>query len=121
VTTVDVIADVQHEIWSSWMRWVFDLFDENDDGSVTISAEKVTRWKRQVATKYGDLPRHEKYSDVEQALRVIEALEDKYEIIDKEYYEELEESAAVLHALERGGVDNWEWYDDAMESIEEDE
>jgi hypothetical protein len=26
-----------------------------------------------------------------------------------------------LDALERGGVDNWEWYDDCMEQLREDE
>ena len=31
--------------------------------------------------------------------------------------EELEEGQKKLHALERAGVDNWEGYDDAMESI----
>lgn len=33
--------------------------------------------------------------------------------------ESLEESQRKLTALERGGVDNWEWYDDAMESLKE--
>ncbi len=32
--------------------------------------------------------------------------------------EKTEESLAKLNALERAGVDNWEWYDDAMESLQ---
>ena len=118
---IDLIADMQHEIWSHWMKYVFELFGENQDGSVTISAEKVKRWKRQVGTRYRDLTRDEKYSDVEQAVKVTDALEDKYEIVSKEDYDELLERDKKLGALEAGGVENWQWYDDSMESMWGDE
>ena len=36
--------------------------------------------------------------------------------IDKKRLKELEKSEAKLNALESGGVDNWEWYDQAMTS-----
>jgi len=42
--------------------------------------------------------------------------------IDNKRLKELEKAEAKLNALESGGVDNWEWYDQAMtpylESIE---
>lgn len=42
--------------------------------------------------------------------------------IDSKRLRELEKAEAKLNALENGGVDNWEWYDQAMtpylESIE---
>jgi len=32
---------------------------------------------------------------------------------------ELEEDLKLLRALQAGGVDDWEWYDDAVESMED--
>jgi hypothetical protein len=44
----------------------------------------------------------------------------KYVTITEDEYEELTKAAAKLNALERAGVDNWEWYYDALESMNED-
>tara|TARA_R110000751_G_scaffold8874_3_gene34420 strand:+ start:5907 stop:6197 length:291 start_codon:yes stop_codon:yes gene_type:complete len=38
--------------------------------------------------------------------------------ITKERLQELEQSEAKLNALEIGGVDNWEWYGEAMQEYE---
>lgn len=48
-----------------------DLFSkciEHDDGSLTIPAEYVQRWRRQIATVYVDLPESEKASDRKEAM-----------------------------------------------------
>jgi hypothetical protein len=52
----------------------------------------------------------------------VEVLVDEQDcmIITKEEYEQLQHSARKLTALENAGVDNWEWYGDAMEALEED-
>lgn len=34
---------------------------------------------------------------------------------------ELQQAAKVLEALYAGGVDNWEWYGEALESMEDDD
>jgi len=39
--------------------------------------------------------------------------------ISKEYLEELERESRILGALYAAGVDNWEWYDDALADIED--
>ena len=117
VTPISLIADVQHEIWSHWMRYVFDLFREKRDGSITIGAEKVLQWKRQAETRYKDLSWNEQQGGVDQALMVIHALEKEHVIVSKRYLEELQEQGEKLMALEGAGVDNWEWYDDAMEAV----
>lgn len=39
--------------------------------------------------------------------------------ISRKEYEQLQEAFAKLNALERAGVNNWEWYDDAMETLDE--
>lgn len=39
--------------------------------------------------------------------------------ITKKEYDELCASQKILDALEAGGVDNWEGYDDAMEALDD--
>lgn len=41
-------------------------------------------------------------------------------VITKSEYEALRRDSIVLGALYAAGVDNWEWYGDAIESLEED-
>jgi hypothetical protein len=38
--------------------------------------------------------------------------------ISKEEYDELLYARKKLYALERSGVDNWQWYDVAMEEMD---
>ena len=56
-------AGIQHDIWAHWMKYQFSLCTENADGSVTIPADRVERWKRQMETDYDDLSESEKESD----------------------------------------------------------
>lgn len=72
---VDRIAAVQHQIWSHWMKYLFEVSVHNEDGSVTIPANKVHRWKRQMNTNFDDLSDEERASDREQAERVITAID----------------------------------------------
>lgn len=37
----------------------------------------------------------------------------------QEEYEDLKRAKAVLEALEAAGVDNWEWYGEAMSQLED--
>jgi hypothetical protein len=39
--------------------------------------------------------------------------------INQERYEYLIRRDAVLSALEAGGVDNWEWYDEALSNVQD--
>lgn len=57
------------------MKYLFEVSIENEDGTVTIPASKVNRWKRQMNTKYDDLPDSEKRSDIEQAMKVIDEID----------------------------------------------
>lgn len=69
------LADVQHEIWSHWMKWQFSCCTENPDGSVTIPAEKVERWKRQMNAPYAELSNNEQESDRREADKILKVLE----------------------------------------------
>lgn len=70
------LADVQHEIWSHWMKYLFEVSIQNDDGTVTIPTDKVETWQRQMVTTYANLSSKEKESDIEQAKKVLAVLED---------------------------------------------
>ena len=51
----------------------------------------------------------------------IKKLENGNYEITREYLEELLESDFRLNALSNGGVDNWEYYEEAMEEYNPDE
>ena len=40
-------------------------------------------------------------------------------IISVERYNELIRSEKILNALYAGGVDNWEWYEEALENMDD--
>lgn len=59
------MAEIQHDIWSHWMRFMFSCgtFDENGDW--VMPKQKAERWQRQMNTKYQDLSEKEQQSDVD--------------------------------------------------------
>ena len=65
------LAVYAHESWSGWMRHMFAKSKVNDDGSITIPADLVGRWTRQMNTLYEDLPENEQLSDLDEADRMI--------------------------------------------------
>lgn len=74
---LEEIAALQHEIWSHWMKYLFDVSIQNEDGTATIPFDKVNRWKRQMNTKYRDLSDSEKISDIEQARKIVKYIQDE--------------------------------------------
>ncbi len=83
---IQVLAAVQHEIWSHWMRYMFTqgkqehLYSKGEtyEYDWIMPADKVERWKRQMNTPYFDLPTSEMKSDIDQAIKVVNALRDWY-------------------------------------------
>lgn len=65
------LADLAHRQWAGWMHYMFERSVENPDGSVTIPADLVARWRRQVGTPYAQLPPNEQESDRLEADRVM--------------------------------------------------
>ena len=70
----EALADIQHAIWSHWMKYQFSVCNQNEDGSLTIPADKVERWTRQLNTSYSELTEKEKESDRDQAEKIIDRL-----------------------------------------------
>lgn len=82
------LAAIEHERWSDWQRYMHGLCQvsvgggRHEDGSLTIPADLVARWERQIATPYVQLSDAEKASDMEQVDRywhLIEPLLDHIE------------------------------------------
>ena len=65
------LAAVAHDQWSGWMTYLFSKSTLNADGTVTMPAWAVERWKRQAATPYADLTDTEKNSDRDETDRVL--------------------------------------------------
>ena len=71
---LEAIAAIQHEIWLSWMEYLFSVSFLNDDRSATIPAKKVARWVKQMNTSYSELSEEEKEEDRKQARKVLATL-----------------------------------------------
>lgn len=65
----ETLAAIEHERWADWQRYVHDHCKRNDDGSLTIPAQMVDGWERQIGTDYQDLTEQEKASDRAQVRR----------------------------------------------------
>ena len=81
LTRLEQLADLAHQQWSGWMEYLFSKCTENQDGTVTIPKWAVERWKRQIETKYIDLPEEEKESDRDEARRVLEVFKNALDLI----------------------------------------
>ena len=68
------LAEYAHKAWAGWMDYLFEKSTKNDDGSVTIPASLVERWKRQAQTPYTELPESEKESDRKEADTMMEII-----------------------------------------------
>jgi hypothetical protein len=64
---VEKIADLAHERWSGWMKYLFSKCYVTDEIGVLLPPGLVERWQRQMETDYADLTDAEKESDREEA------------------------------------------------------
>lgn len=67
------LADIAHDAWSGWMKYLFEKGNKNDDGTFTINKDSVERWERQMKTDYKDLSEKEKDSDRIEADKYLKA------------------------------------------------
>lgn len=71
---IEKLADYEHDRWSRWQNYVFNVSLKNKDGSVTIPKYYVDRWQRQINTLYKDLTESEKDSDRKEAIRIVDII-----------------------------------------------
>jgi hypothetical protein len=63
---MEALANVEHERWSHWQRYMHSKGEPQTDGSLKIPPELVAQWERQLATPYSELSEAEKESDRDQ-------------------------------------------------------
>jgi len=68
------LASEVHDVWGEWFMHVFRVSKHNSDGSLTIPAEYVVRWKRQSKQAFSDLSLEEKLSDIAIAVRYLRVI-----------------------------------------------
>jgi hypothetical protein len=68
---VERLAEIEHERWAHWQKYVHDQCERREDGSMVIPAELAARWQAQIETPYADLSEQEKDSDREQVQRYL--------------------------------------------------
>jgi hypothetical protein len=71
---VEELACAEHARWAKWQAHLHGRCIRNPDGSLTIPADLVARWERQIATPYAELTEREKDSDREQVAAVLPIL-----------------------------------------------
>jgi len=68
---IEHFANLEHERWSKWQKYMHSKFVEHSDGKgdyVCLPTELFRRWERQINTPYADLSEQEKQSDREQVM-----------------------------------------------------
>lgn len=65
------LADLAHNQWSGWMRYLFSKCTTLPNGDMVIPSEFVNRWKRQIDTPYIALSEEEQHSDLLEAGKMI--------------------------------------------------
>jgi hypothetical protein len=71
---MEVLSDREHERWSGWQEYMHSLCERHADGSLTIPADSVKHWERQIATYYAGLTPREKESDREEVRKNLAAM-----------------------------------------------
>lgn len=68
---IERLAAIEHQRWAHWQKYLHSLCEVNNDGSLTIPANLVSKWNRQIETKYENLTEKEKDSDREQVMKYL--------------------------------------------------
>lgn len=63
----EALAELEHTRWANWQRYLHSKCVRNSDGSLTIPADSVRWWERQIETSYSRLSEQEKDSDRKEA------------------------------------------------------
>jgi hypothetical protein len=68
---IDELADLEHERWCHWQRYMHSKCERLPDGSLVIPPDLVDQWERQINTPYSELTEREKSSDREQVQKYL--------------------------------------------------
>jgi len=91
------LANIEHQRWSDWQKYLHSKCIKNNDGGLTIPKESVEHWEKQINTDYKDLTEKEKDSDREQVDRYLPIIADQ---IQKAYSNGREEAIKQIRKME---------------------
>ena len=60
---IEKLADIQHEIWSHWMRYMLEKTGARIKSHWTMTNADEQKWRRQMDTPYANLLEKERQSD----------------------------------------------------------
>ena len=95
---IEQLADIEHQRWAKWQKWVHEVSTKNDDGSLTIPKDKVERWERQISTPYAELTEEEKESDRKQVREYLPIVEEEINNKIRIFYTILEKLILIYMA-----------------------
>ena len=82
---VEKLADIEHQRWADWQKYVFDKCKTQDSGrgvgkpfDLIIPSELVEHWQRQINTPYSEL------SEEEKALRGYRCKDSVYKWVERQ-------------------------------------
>jgi hypothetical protein len=70
-SAIDTLADIEHERWAHWQKYMHEKGERQPDGSLLIPADLVAQWDRQIATPFAELSQDEKDSDRDQVQKYL--------------------------------------------------
>lgn len=71
---IERLADLEHERWSGWMRYLFTKGYGRDDGTFVMDAESVHWWSHLMETPYAELTERSKESDRQEVRKTLALL-----------------------------------------------
>jgi len=89
-------ADLEHDRWARWQKYVHSLCKKNKDGSLTIPKERVERWEKEIATPYSELTEELKEYDRKETRNYIPLLEKALSQQKKEIKQDLQTVITLL-------------------------
>lgn len=83
-------ADIEHDRWARWQKYMFSKGVVDSDGVFHLPKEFVDRWFRQVDTPYSELSEPEKESDRKETRNYLPLVQSERELLLKELIDEIE-------------------------------
>jgi len=71
---MEKLANIEHERWSGWQKYLHSKCLKNPDGSLTIPAEYVFHLEKLIKTTYENLTEKEKESDRKEVRKTLEVI-----------------------------------------------
>ena len=97
-------ADLEHQRWARWQKYIHSLCSKNPDSSLTISKERVEHWEKEIATLYSELTEELKEYDRKETRNYLPLLHSQIEKILEEVKNCVPDKIKMKHALKTHSV-----------------